>query len=220
MGVVKSVCKIKSKTARMLFMETVIETTQTTKIPRSNSLSKSNGKVRVRSEESINRFLMKHDRYEYVKRELKKKRMPNAKHSGTAGRLFGEIYIYLKKNNIGRVFPKAHFQIGNDKRIPDVAFVESAKILKTGEPQKFWNFAPDLAIEIISPTDFYQDVFEKIDDYFAAEVKQVWLINPEKETLTIYFSRSETKILTKSDVLTCEEILPKFSLKLSEIFVD
>lgn len=201
-------------------METVIEKIRTTKAPRTNSLSKANGKVRVRSEESINRFLLKHDRYEYIRGNLTKKNMPNAKHSGIATRLAIEIGIYLKKNKIGRIYNEAHFQIGNDKRIPDVAFVESAKIPETGEPEKFWNFAPDLAVEIVSPTDFYQDVLEKIDDYFAAEVKQVWLINPEKETLTIYFSLSETKLLTKNDILTCEEILPKFSLKLSEIFVD
>ncbi|MCU0240761.1 MAG: Uma2 family endonuclease [Pyrinomonadaceae bacterium] len=77
-----------------------------------------------------------------------------------------------------------------------------------------------MAIEIVSPTDYYQDVLEKIDDYFSAKVKQVWLINPEKETLTIYFSSKKTTILAKQDTLTCEEILPKFSLKLSDIFID
>jgi Uma2 family endonuclease len=188
----------------MLFMETVVETTKTTAIPRQNSLSKTNGKVRVRSEESINRFLLKHDRYEYVRGRFEKKSMPNAKHSGIATRISGEIFVFLKTHNIGRVYNEAHFQIGEDKRIPDVAFVEAAKIPATGEPQQFWDFAPDLAIE----------------DYFAAKVKQVWLINPEKETLTIYFSPKETKVLSKSDALTCEEILPKFSLKLSDIFVD
>jgi Uma2 family endonuclease len=204
----------------MLFMETVVETTKTTAIPRQNSLSKTNGKVRVRSEESINRFLLKHDRYEYVRGRFEKKSMPNAKHSGIATRISGEIFVFLKTHNIGRVYNEAHFQIGEDKRIPDVAFVEAAKIPATGEPQQFWDFAPDLAIEIVSPTDFYQNVLIKIDDYFAAKVKQVWLINPEKETLTIYFSPKETKVLSKSDALTCEEILPKFSLKLSDIFVD
>lgn len=204
----------------MLFMETVLEKTQTKNASCTDSLSKTNGKARVRSEESINRFLLKHDRYEYVKGNLEKKNMPNAKHSGIAGRLVIELGIYLKKNKIGRIYPEAHFQIGKDKRIPDVAFVESPKIPETGEPQKFWDFAPDLAIEIVSPTDFYQDVLKKIDDYFVVGIKQVWLINPEKETLTIYFSSSETKLLTKKDVLTCEDILPKFNLKLSEIFVD
>lgn len=199
-------------------MATVIEQTRTTEIPRTES--EANGRRKFQTEASINRYLMKHKNYEFVNGKLEKKNMPNAKHSGIAGRLTGELFIYLKKNKIGRVYPEAHFQIGADKRIPDVAFVSEDKIPETGEPQKFWTFAPDLAIEIVSPTDFYQDVLEKIYDYFEAEVKQVWLINPEKETLTIYFSAVETKVLSKNDFLTCEEILPKFRLKLSDIFID
>jgi Uma2 family endonuclease len=199
-------------------MATVLETTQKSAIP--IPYSKSNGKPRVRSEESINRYLLKHKNYEYVNGKLEKKVYKNAKQSGIFTRLIGEIGFYLKKSKNGRIYASAHFQIGKDKRIPDVAFVESTKIPKTGEPQQFWSFAPDLAIEIVSPTDYYQDVLEKIDDYFSAKVKQVWLINPEKETLTIYFSSKKTTILAKQDTLTCEEILPKFSLKLSDIFID
>jgi Uma2 family endonuclease len=199
-------------------MATVIETTRTTDIPRTKSAS--NGRRRFQTEESVNRFLMKNKNYEYVNGKLEKKSMPNAKHSGIAGRLTGELFIYLKKHKIGRVYPEAHFQIGADKRVPDVAFVSEDKIPDTGEPQKFWTFPPDLAVEITSPTDFYQDVLDKIDDYFEAGVKQVWLINPEKNNLIIYFSPDETKTLSKHDVLTCEEILPKFRLKLSDIFID
>ncbi len=199
-------------------MATVIETTRTTEIP--HNTSPSNRRRRFQTEESVNRFLMKNKNFEYVSGKLEKKSMPNAKHSGIAGRFVIELGIYLKKQNIGRVYPEAHFQIGADKRIPDVAFVSAEKIPQAGEPQKFWSFAPDLAIEIVSPTDFYQDVLEKIDDYFKADVKQVWLINPEKETLTIYFSFDEAKVLSKTDILTCEEILPKLRLKLSDIFID
>ena len=201
-------------------MATVIETTRTTQNPPLSPVSASNGKGRVRSEASINRYLLKHKGYEYINGKLEKKNMPNAKHSGIATRLSGEILFYLKSNKIGRVYNEAHFQIGENKRIPDVAFVSADKIPNSGEPQQFWNFAPDLAIEIVSPTDFYQDVFAKIYDYFAAEVKQVWLINPEKETLAIYFSQKELKILSKDEILTCEEILPNFRLNLSDIFID
>ncbi len=196
-------------------MESLTETTRTTEIPRPNAADK-----RVRSEMSVNRFLLKNKNYEFIDGKLEKKNMPNAKHSGIAGRFVIEIGIYLKTNNVGRIYPEAHFQIGADKRIPDVAFVSGKKIPADGEPQKFWDFAPDLAVEIISPTDFYQDVLAKIYDYFQSEVIQVWLINPEKETLTIYFSPDKTTILSKTDTLTCEDILPKFSLKLSEIFID
>ena len=199
-------------------MATVIETTRTSEFPPLNSTS--NGKRRVRSEESVNRFLMKNKNYEFVNGKLEKKNMPNAKHSGVSTRLSAEIWFYLKKNKIGRIYNEAHFQIGADKRVPDVAFVSADRIPPTGEPEKFWSFAPDLAVEIVSPTDFYQDVLDKIDEYFKAQVKQVWLINPEKENLTIYFSFDETKVLSKTDILTCEQILPNFRLKLSDIFID
>ena len=144
-------------------MATVIETTRTTEIPRTKFAT--NGRRKFQIEASINRYLMKHKNYEFVNGKLEKKNMPNAKHSGIAGRLTGELFVYLKNNKIGRVYPEAHFQIGADKRIPDVAFVSEDKIPETGEPQKFWTFAPDLAVEIVSPTDFYQDVLDKIDEY-------------------------------------------------------
>ena len=197
-----------------------LETNRKTQSPMSNVGTIVPKHRKERSEASINRFLMKNKDYEYVNGKLEKKNMPNAKHSGIAGRLIIELGVYLKKQKIGRVYPEAHFQIGEDKRVPDVAFVSADRIPPTGEPEKFWSFAPDLAVEIVSPTDFYQDVLDKIDEYFQAKVKQVWLINPEKENLTIYFSFDETKVLSKNDELTCEEILPNFRLKLSEIFID
>ena len=71
-----------------------------------------------------------------------------------------------------------------------------------------------------APRMYANQVEQKIKDYFAAGVRQVWKIVPELQTLTIYFSPTETKILTENDELTCEEILPTFKLKLSEIFID
>jgi Uma2 family endonuclease len=201
-------------------MATITETARTIRNPRPNSASKSKVTKRVRSEESVNHFLMKHKNYEFVDGNLEKKNMPNAKHSGIAGRLVIELGIYLKKQKIGRVYPEAHFQIGENKRVPDVAFVSVAKIPIDGEPQKFWDFAPDLAIEIVSPTDFYQDVVDKVDDYFAAGVIQVWVINPEKEDLAVFTAPRNPKFLSKEDTLTCDAILPEFRLKLSDIFID
>ena len=147
--------------------------------------------------------------------------MPTAKHSGISTRLTIELGIYLKKNKIGRVYgDNTIFRIGVNKRIPDVAFVSSEKIPPMGEPLDIWEFAPDLAVEVISPSERHNEVERKISDYFAAGVRQVWKIVPELKTLTIYFSPTETKILTEKDEICCEEILPRFRLKLSDIFID
>lgn len=202
-------------------MANVLETTRTNEIPISNIVSKTNKNGKVRSDASINRFLIKDKGYEYINGKLEKKKMPTAKHSGVATRLSGEIYIYLKTNKIGRVYSdNTLFQIGENKRIPDVSFVSNEKIPPTGEPLEIWNFAPDLAVEVISPSETHNKVERKIPDYFDAGVSQVWKIVPELKTLTIYFSPTKTKILTETDELICEEILPKFRLALREIFVD
>ena len=149
------------------------------------------------------------------------KEMAGAKHSGVGTRLIIKLGIYLESNPIGRVYgADATFTIGENDRLPDVSFISNDKIPANGEPLKKWLFAPDIAVEVVSPTDFYQDVLDKIDEYFDAEVKQVWIINPEKDDFAIFTAPKTTKYLSKDEILTCEEILPDFRLKLSDIFID
>lgn len=149
------------------------------------------------------------------------KEIASAKHSGVRTRLIIKLGVFLESNPIGRVYgADAAFTIGENDRIPDVSFVSIDKIPADGEPLKKWSFAPDLAVEVISPTDIYLEVAEKTYEYFEAGVRQVWLINSKFDNVTIYYSPTKTKILTSQDELTCEEILPGFRLKLSDIFID
>lgn len=147
--------------------------------------------------------------------------MSGAKAAGIASRILGEIFIYLKTNKIGRIYgADTMFTIGEDGRMPDVAFVSNESIPKDGEPSTKFEFAPDLAIEVISPNDVYDKIFNKLNDYFAAGVKQVWLVEPRFERVRIYESPEKSITLLKTDELTCEEILPNFKLNLTEIFID
>ena len=158
---------------------------------------------------------------EYVDGSPEVKEMAGAKHSGVGTRLIIEMGIYIKANNLGRIYgPDATFAIGNNERIPDISFVSASRIPPEGEPLKGWNFAPDLAVEIVSPNDLYVKVHNKIREYFAAGVKEVWLVSPEEKTVTVYSSPKEDKVLTQEDVLTSEELLPGFNCPLSEIFID
>jgi Uma2 family endonuclease len=81
-----------------------------------------------------------------------------------------------------------------------------------------WPFAPDLAVEILSPTDLHEKVSGKIREYFAAGVRQVWLISPEYKTVTIYQSPTQVSILTEADELISGEIVPGFRCRLRELF--
>ena len=200
-------------------MAVTIEIIRPTATLRRSVVLKPNGKVR--SEQSVRRFLLEHDGYKFIGGKLSKKESSSAKHSGISTRLTVEIGIYLKSNIVGRVYAdNTLFKIGENRRISDAAFVSAAKIPAGGEPLDIWDFAPDIAVEVISPSERHNEVEAKIRDYFAAGVLQVWKIIPELKTLTVYFSPTETKILTETDELTCEQILPDFSLKLSDIFID
>ena len=159
-------------------------------------------------------------RYEIVDGEIYERSMPNPEHARIEAKITTKIGKFLENNPIGEVYTECHFQLKKKlTRVPDIAFVSFERFPESGEPKgSKWLIAPDLAIEIISPTDDYEEVFKKLSEYFAAKVKQVWLVSPEQKTLTVYRSRKDAAILTEEDEVVCEEILPGFRLKLSDIF--
>lgn len=81
-----------------------------------------------------------------------------------------------------------------------------------------WKVVPDLAVEIVSPNDLVEKLFEKIDEYFALGVKQVWVVSPSVEKVYVYESPAKARILTAADVLDGGALLPGFRLKIAELF--
>jgi Uma2 family endonuclease len=156
--------------------------------------------------------------YEFVDGEWKEKEMPSAKHSGVSGRLLEELVVYLRGNRIARHYPEASFQIGNRERIPDLALVMLERIPAQGEPDTKWMIPPDIAIEVISPNDLDEEVHDKVDEYLAAGVKQVWLVRPKQEIITIYRSRTNIIAFPGDSELLCEDLLPGFHCKLQDVF--
>lgn len=71
-------------------------------------------------------------------------------------------------------------------RAPDAAFVASDRIPKTGVPVGYWPFAPDLAVEVVSPSDRLADVHAEIVDYLAAGTRLVWRVEPEIRMVHVY----------------------------------
>jgi Uma2 family endonuclease len=155
---------------------------------------------------------------EIVDGKVEIKDMPGLRSSGTAARIIVKIGIYLETNRIGELYgADATFTIGEDERMPDVSFVSNEK-LKDGEPVNKADFAPDLAIEVVSPSDIFSKVLRKIRKYLDAGVKEVWLVEPEFHTVSVYKPPMKSETLTLDDALECEEILPGFRLPLQEIF--
>lgn len=177
-----------------------------------------NGETQLK-EESTPKLIDPEKQIEIVDGKVEIKEMAGARHSGISGRLLRKIGNFVEENGLGEVYGgDTTFTIGENDRLPDVAFLSIEKIPETGEPEGKWEIAPDLAIEVVSPSDVYSKILKKIREYLKAGVKQVWLVEPEFHTIAIYKPPMKSETLTLEDTITCEEILPNFNLPLSEIF--
>jgi Uma2 family endonuclease len=157
--------------------------------------------------------------YEVVAGQPEEKIMGGARHGGVGARLIGRLVGHVEAHQLGGVYgPDTTFQIGENQRIPDVAFVAATRFPVEGEPEGIWPMAPDLAVEIILPYDLYERVISKVEEYLASGVRQVWLISPEHKTITIYASPTHTTILTEADDLVSEELLPGFRCRIADLF--
>ena len=156
--------------------------------------------------------------YEIVNGHPEEKEVPGARHSGICGRLITQLGFYLRDNKIGGLYPEASFQIGANERIPDLAFILSERIPSEGEPETKWLIVPDIAIEVISPNDFYEKVNAKAMEYLVAGVKQVWIVSPENQTITVFRSATDITAFPPESELLSEDLLPGFRCKVSEIF--
>jgi Uma2 family endonuclease len=104
-------------------------------------------------------------------------------------------------------------------RRPDVAFVSYARwptAIVAREPA--WNVVPDLAIEIVSPTNLAEEVDRKMTDYFQAGVRLVWVFYPDSGRVYVYQSPTHVSILERTDALDGGEVLPDFRLPISELY--
>lgn len=157
--------------------------------------------------------------YELVDGQLEAKDMGSSLHSGVGTRLIIEMGMHVKLNKLGAIYgPDASFQIGNNERMPDVSFISASRIPEEGETEDIWHIAPDLAVEVISPSESWVKVNRKIRDYFAAGVQQVWLISLELREAHIYDSPKDIKVLSESDDLISDDLLPGFQCRIGDLF--
>ena len=170
-------------------------------------------------------FEMPHDgfRYELVRGELRKMSPAGGEHGAIAANAILLIYQHVRANSLGVCFgAETGFKIASDPdtvRAPDVAFVSRERIPEEGIPKKFWPGAPDLAVEVLSPGDTYNEVEEKVEDWLAAGARAVWVVNPKRRAVSVYRPATGVTRLSGADELDGGDVVPGFRCKVSEFFV-
>jgi len=103
-------------------------------------------------------------------------------------------------------------------RAPDVAFIAKARIPAEGIPRTYWPFAPDVAVEVVSPDDRFDEVQEKVAEYFTAGARLVWVVLPKTRTVLVYRAFHDVRSLGINDELSGEDVIPGFTCRVAELF--
>jgi Uma2 family endonuclease len=142
-------------------------------------------------------------------------------HGRLALKLGARLDEHVTRLGLGTVLVGAGYLLerGPDTvRGPDVSFVGTTRLPPDRIPEQFIAGPPDLAVEILSPGDRWAEVEQKVADYLAAGARRVWLIDPRERRVTVRYADRPSRVLTDSDVLEGEDVVPGFAIELAGLF--
>ena len=161
-------------------------------------------------------------RSELVEGELRMMSPAGGRHGRVAmncGRLLAN---HVDEHNLGIVYAaETGFVLARDPdtvRAPDVAFVCAARVPEIGDESAFIPFAPDLAIEVISPSDSFSGVEEKAFSWLGAGTCLVLLVDAANETVHVYRSTDEIAVFGKGDHFSAADVVDRWQVVVAKLF--
>jgi Uma2 family endonuclease len=128
---------------------------------------------------------------------------------------------FVREHGLGTVTgAETGFQIARDPdtvRAPDVGFIRADRIPET-EPVGFFPGAPDLAVEVLSPSDRASEVLAKVEDWLDAGAHSVWVVDPDTRTASVYGIDRQAVLLHEGQELDAADVLGGFRVAVSELF--
>ena len=143
--------------------------------------------------------------------------------SWIASRLFQAMVTTPGVVDRGRAAVEMLVRIASTPRLdlrPDLAFVSFDRWPAARQVPRVaaWEVVPDLAVEVVSPTNRTGDDLQKVDHYFRAGVRLVWLVLPNVSRVYVYESPSSLRVLSRGDALDGGAVLPGFRLTIDDLF--
>jgi len=161
-------------------------------------------------------------RAELVKGELVKMVPSGGEHGTLTMNVGALLHNFVKLRKLGRVFgAETGIFISRDPdtvRAADAAYMSNERLAQISDLTKFLDVAPDLVVEVISPSDSWSSIEEKVSEYLAAGVRLVWVFNPKTRSVHIYRPASKVRRIVEGDVLDGEDVLPGFAAPVKELF--
>ena len=159
---------------------------------------------------------------ELVRGELRVSPPAGGPHSVAVGNICKKLFAFFERVPIGRVFVDGTgfelVSLRHTVRVPDASVVRNERLPAAGIGPGLLKLAPDLVIEVLSPSETASDLQEKLDDYAAAGTPLVWVVDPMRWTVSVVAAGEQTRRLREGDALDGGMVIPGFSCAVSEIF--
>lgn len=159
-------------------------------------------------------------RYELVEGELKTMSPSGLEHGRIAARIAVHLGAHVRQHRLGEIYiAEAGFLLmrGPDTvRVPDVSYVSGERVIETSG---FMPGPPDLAVEVISPSDLASEVSFKTSQYLRAGTRAVVVVDPEKRIVYVHRA-SGADVVTKiaENILEVDDVVAGWKMPLAEIF--
>src|SRR5688572_1880513 len=162
-------------------------------------------------------------RYELIRGERREVPLMGMRHGEIGGIFHIRIGVFALERRLGRVYTSdTNFILDQGPPavivMPDVAFVRADRLPPLPQRDRYAPFAPDLAVEVRSPSQSRRDIEEKIALCREARVPLLWYCEPRSRTVTVYRPDREPLVVGGDGELDGEDVLPGFRLRLADVF--
>jgi Uma2 family endonuclease len=145
--------------------------------------------------------------------------LPAHRHDRVRWRLENALQRFVAAHGLGEVFGEAGYVLARDPdtvRGPDLSFVRRERLSGFDDSQ-FFDGAPDLAVEILSPSNRPGETRAKVAEYLAAGARLVWVVDPERRVVTIYRELLRPRQVGVDGVLEGDDVVPGFAIAVAAI---
>lgn len=161
-------------------------------------------------------------RYELVAGKLRQKALAGGDHGFIVGDIATLLNQQVKARQLGRVAAAGTgFKLRENPdtvRAPDVAFISHERLAQMGSSRGFLTSAPNLVAEVISPSDTYTEVQDKVQDWLEADTRVVLVVDPDTRTVAVHQADHSAHTFHLGEMIDVSDAVPRWTLPVTEVF--
>jgi Uma2 family endonuclease len=159
---------------------------------------------------------------ELVRGELRVTPPPGGPHGVASTNLVMMLAMHVRPLGLGRVFADGVgyelIRLPHTVRVPDASFVRGDRLPAEGIGPGLLKLAPDLAVEVLSPSETFSELEEKLEDYLVSGTQLVWVVDPDRRTVMIVAADAPVRWLREEETLDGGTAVPGFTCAVLDIF--